>query len=228
MKQNELKQSVGIKAVDFIQEGMTVGLGTGSTVYYLVEELGRRVQEKQLQVQCVSTSQRTWDQACALGITMKPLQEVSTIDLTIDGADEIDPDFQGIKGGGAAHTYEKIVAVNSRKNIWIVDESKLVDQLGAFGLPVEVLPFGAQQLFQRFQAEGLQPKLRLDDQQDPVHTDSQNYVFDLELGTIKHPHLLAQWLEEQAGVVEQGLFLDLVNTVIIGTDQGPKIISDIR
>lgn len=228
MKQDQLKQAVGIKSVDFIQDHMTVGLGTGSTVYYMVEELGKRVQAGDLTVNCVSTSQRTWDQAKKLGINMLPLDQVDHIDLTIDGADEIDTQFQGVKGGGAALTYEKIVALNSQRNLWIVDQSKQVQQLGAFGIPLEVIPFGHQQLLQRLEAENLHPQWRMDDHGQPVLTDMHNYIFDLHLDQLQHPHLLADWLDHQTGIIEHGLFLDIVNTVIVGTANGPQIIENIR
>ena len=135
MDQNELKSLVGKKSVEWIKDGMTVGLGTGSTVYYMVEELGRRVKDENLKITGVTTSIRTANQAKSLGIPLKSVDTVDHIDITIDGADEISSDFQGIKGGGAALLYEKIVATNSDKVMWIVDESKMVDKLGRFPLP---------------------------------------------------------------------------------------------
>lgn len=228
MDQNELKKAAGIRSVDFIKDGMTVGLGTGSTVYYMVEELGRRVQEEGLNVQCVTTSDRTWDQAVGLGIKMLDLNTVGDIDLVIDGADEIDPNYQGIKGGGAAHLKEKIVALNSKKVIWIVDQSKIVDHLGAFPLPLEVIEFGSQKTFELLDKENLNPKFRKDDAGQLVRTDQNNLVIDLYLENIQHPHLLANWLDSVTGVVEHGLFLDMVNTVIIGAEGEPKVIEDVR
>lgn len=228
MDQNELKKAAGIRSVDFIKDGMTVGLGTGSTVYYMVEELGRRVQEEGLNVQCVTTSDRTWDQAVGLGIKMLDLNTVGDIDLVIDGADEIDPNYQGIKGGGAAHLKEKIVALNSKKVIWIVDQSKIVDHLGAFPLPLEVVEFGSQKTFELLEKENLNPKFRKDDQGQLVRTDLNNLVIDLYLENVQHPHLLANWLDSVTGVVEHGLFLDMVNTVIIGAEGQPKVIENVR
>ena len=145
------------------------------------------------------------------------------IDLTIDGADEINNTFQGIKGGGAAHLWEKIVAINSDKNMWIVDSSKMVDELGAFPLPLEVIPYGSQQLLKRLEAKGYQPEFRMKDNQR-VTTDSNNYVIDLHLGQIVDPHKLALELDQMTGIVEHGLFLDMVNTVIVGRENGPEII----
>ncbi|MGR3741332.1 ribose-5-phosphate isomerase RpiA [Companilactobacillus sp. DQM5] len=228
MDQNELKKAAGIRSVDFIKDGMTVGLGTGSTVFYMVEELGRRVNEEGLNVQCVTTSDRTWDQAVNLGIKMLDVNEVGDIDLTIDGADEIDDNYQGIKGGGAAHLKEKIVALNSKQVIWIVDQSKIVNTLGKFPLPTEVIEFGSQKTFDLLQSEGLNPKFRRNENNELVRTDSNNLVVDLYLEKINHPHLLAKYLDGITGVVEHGLFLDMVNTVIIGNEGQPKVIENIR
>ncbi|GAB7168554.1 hypothetical protein TUA1478L_05500 [Lactiplantibacillus plantarum] len=155
MNQDQLKQLVGQKAVEYIQDGMQVGLGTGSTVKFMVDALGERVKNEHLNIVGVSTSDRTAAQAKALGIPMKSVDEVDHLDLTIDGADEIADDFQGVKGGGAALLFEKIVAINSDKVMWIVDESKMVHQLGAFGLPVEVIPYGSQHVFEKMAARAI-------------------------------------------------------------------------
>lgn len=229
MNQDELKKAVGIKSVDYIQSNTTVGLGTGSTVYYMIEELGRRYQAGEIKnIVGVSTSSRSQKQAESLGIPMKDLNEVDHIDLTIDGADQINKNYQGIKGGGAAHLLEKMVATNSHKNIWIVDQSKMADQLGSFPLPTEVIPFGCEKTFEDLERENLKPEFRLDENGDRVLTHNKNYVIDLKVGEIKHPHLLADWLDHQVGIVAHGLFLDIVNTVIVGYDDGPKVIDNIR
>ena len=141
-----MKELVGKKAAEYVESGMTVGLGTGSTAYYFVEEIGRRVKEEGLEIVGVTTSLATKKQAEALGIPLKSVDEVDYIDVTIDGADEIAPDFSGIKGGGGALLFEKIVAEQSKSVIWIVDESKMVDYLGRFPLPVEVVPYGSLQM----------------------------------------------------------------------------------
>ncbi|MGX6962057.1 ribose-5-phosphate isomerase RpiA [Vagococcus xieshaowenii] len=220
-----LKQLVGIEAATYVKDGMTVGLGTGSTAYYMVEEIGRRVKEEGLQITGVTTSNATQEQALALGIPLKSIDEVTHVDLTIDGADEISANFQGIKGGGAALLFEKIVATYSDKVIWIVDESKMVEHLGAFPLPVEVIPYGSDQLMRKFNEKGLNPVLRTNEQGDIVKTDSQNYIIDLKLGKIKNPTELAHYLTNQVGVVEHGLFLDMVNTVIIGRTEGVETLN---
>ena len=149
-----MKEMVGKQAATYIESGMTVGLGTGSTAYYFVEEIGRRVKEEGLDIIGVTTSKRTKEQAEKLGIPLKSVDEVDFIDVTVDGADEIAPDFSGIKGGGGDLLFEKIVAEQSKRIIWIVDESKMVDYLGRFPLPVEVIPYGSEQLFQKFEAKG--------------------------------------------------------------------------
>ncbi|MCD2255414.1 ribose-5-phosphate isomerase RpiA [Agrilactobacillus fermenti] len=220
----EQKRIAAEKSVDFVKDGMIVGLGTGSTVLFMVNALAKRVKQEHLHITGVATSKRTHKQAESLGIPMKSIDEVDHVDLTIDGADEVDKNFQGIKGGGAAHAFEKIVATSSTRNIWIVDESKLVDRIGRFPLPLEVIPYGSKKVFNRLQHEGLNPKFRKDDDGNDIITHSGNYVIDLHLGVIDHPHLLANWLSEQVGILEHGLFLDTVNTIVVGTPNGPKIL----
>lgn len=220
-----LKQLVGIKSAEFIEDGMVVGLGTGSTAFYMVEELGRRVKEEGLNITGVTTSKATEEQAKRLNIPLKSIDDVPYVDITIDGADEISADFHGIKGGGAALLFEKIVATYSKKVIWIVDDSKMVAQLGKFPLPVEVIPYGSEQLRQLFDKKGFHPVLRLTDDGYPLLTDSKNYIIDLYLEAIDDPKALSTWLDQQVGVVEHGLFLDMCDYVIIGTkDEGVKTI----
>ncbi|WP_057735898.1 ribose-5-phosphate isomerase RpiA [Liquorilactobacillus uvarum] len=224
MSQNELKKLVGEKAVAWVKDGMTVGLGTGSTVKFMVDALAKRIQEEHLNIIGVVTSAATEKQARSLNIPLKSVDDVEKIDLTIDGADEISDDFQGIKGGGAALLFEKIVATNSRKNIWIVDQSKMSKKLGSFPLPVEVIPYGSKKLFSKFSQKGYAPAFRLDDTGQLKRTDSNNLIIDLHLNEINHPHELAAYLSGQVGVVEHGLFLDLVNTVIVGYPDGPSVL----
>lgn len=225
MEQNELKQLVGNEAVKYVEDGMIVGLGSGSTVRYMVDALGKRVADEGLHITAVATSNFTANQAQSLGITVKDIDEIDQIDLTIDGADEISDDFQGIKGGGAAHLWEKIVSINSKKNMWIVDESKLVHQLGTFALPLEVIPFGSTHVLAKLEEMGYHPSFRKDDNQQYVLTDEKNYIIDLHLGTIDDPFALAKVLNGIVGVVEHGLFLNVVDTVIVGTQNGPKVLN---
>ena len=223
MNQDELKAQTGRESVKYIKSGMIVGLGTGSTVRYMVDELGKQVQEGKLtDIIGVTTSTRTAKQARALGITIKDIDDVDHIDLCIDGADEVSDDFQGIKGGGGALLWEKIVANASNKIIWIVDESKLVHKLGKFPLPVEVIPFGAQLIFNRLEKKGYKPSWRMNG--DKFLTDEKNYIIDLHLEEIDHPVELADELIHMVGLVETGLFLNRVNDVIVGTQDGPKVL----
>ena len=221
-----VKQMVGEKAAEYVKDGMIVGLGTGSTAYYLVEALGRRVKEG-LTITGVTTSTRTKEQAKSLNIPLVDLNDVDKIDLTIDGSDEISEDYQGIKGGGGALLFEKLVANNSEKVIWIVDDSKMVKTLGAFPLPVEIVSFGYKQLFRLFESKKLQPQLRLNDLKERYVTDGGHYIVDLHLDTIENPKELATWLDGLTGVVEHGLFLDMVNTVIVGHEDSVEVL-DVR
>lgn len=214
-----VKQRVGDQAASYVTDGMIVGLGTGSTAYFMIEALGKRVKEEGLSIIGVPTSKASEQQARQLGIPIKTIDEVPYVDLTIDGADEIGPNWIGIKGGGGALLFEKIVANYSKQVLWIVDSSKIVPHLGAFPLPVEVIPYGSEQLMHLFQLEGLSPKLRLKEDQTPFITDSGHFIIDLHLSHIKHPRPLAQWLTEQVGVVEHGLFIDVMSEVLVGTQE---------
>ncbi|EHI74222.1 ribose-5-phosphate isomerase A [Streptococcus criceti] len=220
---DDLKKQAGVKAAQYVKDGMVVGLGTGSTAYYFVAEIGRRVQEEGLQVIGVTTSSRTTAQAQSLGIPLKSVDEIDSIDVTVDGADEVDRDFNGIKGGGGALLMEKIVATPTKDYIWVVDESKLVETLGAFKLPVEVVQYGAERLFRDFQAKGYKPAFRQKDGQRFV-TDMKNFIIDLDLGVIENPLALGQELKAMTGVVEHGLFNGMVNKVIVAGQEGVKIL----
>lgn len=220
---DDLKKQAGVRAAQYVKDGMVVGLGTGSTAYYFVAEIGRRVQEEGLQVIGVTTSSRTTAQAQSLGIPLKSVDEIDSIDVTVDGADEVDRDFNGIKGGGGALLMEKIVATPTKDYIWVVDESKLVETLGAFKLPVEVVQYGAERLFRDFQAKGYKPAFRQKDGQRFV-TDMKNFIIDLDLEVIENPFALGQELKAMTGVVEHGLFNGMVNKVIVAGQEGVKIL----
>jgi len=227
-KQLNLKEMVGIKAASYVTDGMTVGLGTGSTAYYMIEELGRRVKEENLKIVGVPTSYASKKQAEALNIPVKTIDQVNYVDLTIDGADEISQDFHGIKGGGAALLFEKVVATYSKEIIWIVDESKMVDKLGRFPLPVEVIPYGQDQLFRLFQEKNYHPSFRMESEETLKQTDSGNSIIDLQLDCIDDPIALANELDSLVGVVEHGLFLSMVDRVIIGKESGPEVLEVTR
>lgn len=221
----EAKQKVGIKAADFIANDMIIGLGTGSTAYYFVEEIGRKIQAGELTIRgAVVTSEATRQQAAALGIPLLSLDEVDVIDVTVDGTDEFDPQLNGIKGGGGALLIEKIVAINSKKVIWIADESKRVQQLGAFPLPVEVIKIGAKQVMAKMAARGYKPVLRQAANGEPYLTDENNYIIDLHLEKIAAAETLAAELNQMVGVVEHGLFLGLTDKVIVTNGDDLEII----
>ncbi|MGT2929563.1 ribose-5-phosphate isomerase RpiA [Streptococcus dentasini] len=222
---DELKKIAGVTAAQYVKDGMTVGLGTGSTAYYFVEEIGRRVQEEGLQIIGVTTSSGTTAQAESLGIPLKSVDEVDFIDVTVDGADEVDPQFNGIKGGGGALLMEKIVATPTKDYIWVVDESKLVDTLGAFKLPVEVVQYGAERLFREFEKKGYKPAFREYDGARFV-TDMKNFIIDLDLGSIPNPVEFGAELDHQVGIVEHGLFCSLVNRVIVAGKDGVQVLEN--
>ncbi|MFC0234400.1 ribose-5-phosphate isomerase RpiA [Vagococcus entomophilus] len=209
------KQLVGIEAASYVSDGMIVGLGTGSTAFFMIEELGRRVREEHLHITGVTTSLQSKVQAQKLNIPLKSIDDVPYVDLTIDGADEISADHHGIKGGGAALLYEKIVATYSKEVIWIADESKLVEKLGKFPLPIEVIPYGSKQLLHFFAQKKMAPTLRQRQDGEILLTDSGHYIIDLHLGQIDDPKAFGHWLSQLTGVVEHGIFSDFVTKTII-------------
>lgn len=225
MTQDELKKMVGLAALPFIKPGMKIGLGTGSTVKHLVDGLGKRMREEGLQVTCVTTSSITTRQANELGIPLVGLDDVDHLDLTIDGADQVDENFNGIKGGGGSMLWEKIVNTASDQNIWIVDESKLTERIGSFGVPVEIVPYGASYVFRRLEQKGLKPTWRLAKDSDQLYrTDENNVIIDVHPGPIDDVNALDQELINMVGVVEHGLFIQRINDIIIGREQGPETI----
>lgn len=218
---NQGKMIAGRKAVDFIQSGMTVGMGTGSTAYYFIDELGRRIRNGQLEnITAVSTSRRSTEQAESLGIRVVSIDMVDRIDCLVDGADETTTDFCGIKGGGGALLYEKIVAMASDRSVWIVTPEKVVNTLGAYPLPVEVVQFGSLRLYSKFKEMGFNPTFRRMEDDRLFITEAGNYIFDLHLDRIEAPHQLAHELDQTVGVVEHGLFLNIATSIIVGADDG--------
>lgn len=218
-----LKKLAGVTAAQYVTDGMTIGLGTGSTAYYFVEEIGRRIKEEGLQVVGVTTSSVTTKQAEGLGIPLTSIDDIDCINLTVDGADEVDKAFNGIKGGGAALLMEKIVATPTKEYIWVVDESKLVDHLGAFKLPVEVVQYGADRLFRVFERAGYKPSFRMKGDKRLI-TDMQNFIIDLDLGCIKNPFEFGRLLDQTVGVVEHGLFNGMVDKVIVAGQAGVTVL----
>lgn len=213
------KQAAAEKAITFVQSGMVVGLGTGSTAYWAIEGIGRRIQEEGLEIRSIATSKRSEDQAKSLGIPLVSFSAIDVIDITIDGADETDGDLNLIKGGGGALLREKIVASNSRQLVIVVDESKLVKYLGKFPLPVEVVVFGWEKTIQKLKDLGCSPNLRMD-KDHPYLTDNNNYIIDCSFGKIEHPSDLHQQINSITGVVENGLFIRLATKLVVGNEQG--------
>lgn len=213
---DQQKKAAGIYAANLVEDNTIVGLGTGSTVKFFVEALAQRVKDENLNIVGVTTSFRTTDLAQSLGIEIKDIDQVDHIDLTIDGADEVDANLNGIKGGGAALLFEKIVAINSKQNYWIVDESKISKKLGTnFKLPVEVVKYGSQQVFNKLEAAGYQPVWRTEGNQK-LETDSNNYIIDVDVSQVDNLYDLANDLKTTTGIVEHGLFLDIAQMVIVG------------
>ncbi|EAK9822894.1 ribose-5-phosphate isomerase RpiA [Listeria monocytogenes] len=213
------KKLAGEKACEWIEDGMVVGLGTGSTVYYTIEKLGQMVNNG-LHITGVATSDETTKQAEKLGIPLKSLNDVTEIDVTIDGADEIDTNFQGIKGGGGALLREKMVASASLKNIWVVSEEKLVRTLGKFPLPLEVIPFGWKQIERTLAKEQIQTNLRKQSNGEVYVTNNGNYILDIVNQSFTDAEIWQEKLAQIPGVVEHGLFLDYVDVIICGKVNG--------
>ena len=220
MQENK-KKIAGIKAADYIKDGMIVGLGTGSTAKYLVERVGELVKGG-LKIQAVVTSKATEEQARELGISLLDVNDVEYLDIAIDGVDEIDKDFNATKGGGGALFREKIVASLAKEVIWIMDDSKLVDSIGDFPLPVEILPYGYKVTLKRLKDLGLNPVMRLKNNELYV-TDNGNYIADLHMSAPVDVKDIKEKLDNTVGVLETGQFLNMCNRIIVGTDDGVKI-----
>lgn len=218
------KQRSAEAACEYVKDGMIVGLGTGSTAEFAVKKIGELVRNG-LSIRGIPTSDATKILAESEGIPLIDFSETMFIDLTIDGADEIDANLNMIKGGGAALLREKIVASASREEIIIVSVSKLVQQLGAFPLPVEVIPFGWQVVFNQLESLQGNPELRLK-QGQPSVTDQGNFIVDCHFRKIENPEQLEQHLNMIPGVVENGLFINLCTRMIMA--DGENIIIKTR
>ncbi len=227
MTSDEQKRAVGEAAALLVQDGMTVGLGTGSTAAHMVRALGRRAEAQALKLRCVATSRATATLASACGLVLIALDEAGGIDLTLDGADEIGPGLALIKGGGAALLREKLVWEASRRCVAIADGSKVVDRLGRFPLPVEIVAFGhattARRVADVMQDVGVDapPVLRLQDGQ-PLLTDSGDVIYDIACGEIDDPAATADALKRITGVVDHGLFIGLAESALVADPQGVR------
>ncbi|MFW5961843.1 MAG: ribose-5-phosphate isomerase RpiA [bacterium] len=212
------KKLTGEKAAEYIEGGMIIGLGTGSTAYYAIKKVGEMVR-KGLKVKAVPTSNETAELAAEEGIELIELADVEALDLTIDGADEVDSKFNLIKGGGGALLREKIVASATDKLIIVVDESKLVDDLGEFPLPVEITPFSWQYTKRMIEKFSCSSEIRKEDGEIFV-TDNGNYILDCNFGKIEDPLKITVELNKLPGVVENGIFAEMAEIIIVGYNDG--------
>ncbi len=216
----QVKRNVGIYAADFVKQGMNIGVGSGTTVYWFIQELGKRIKEG-LEITAIPTSSETERLAKKNGIKLSDLNEIDRLKLTIDGADEIDPLGQLIKGGGGALLQEKIVATASDELIIIGDSSKLVKQLGKFPLPIEVIPFGYKKVQEKIISSGLCNTVSLRQKENhPFITDQSHYILDCTFGKIDDAFALNSVLHLIPGVVETGLFINMTTRAIIGFEDG--------
>ena len=213
------KQAAAQASMRFVQDGNIVGLGSGSTAAYVVRFLAERVRAG-LKIRCIPTSNDTHELAASLGIPLTTLDEFQSIDVTIDGADEIDPQLDLIKGGGAAFLREKIVASASRQLVIVADSSKLVPVLGKVPLPVEVIPFAQALVAKEIAALGDTVSIRRDSSGKPWTTDEGHHILDCHFGRIPDAPALARALEDIPGVVAHGLFIHMANVALVGKDSG--------
>ena len=218
------KQQAAYRAVEYVELGMVVGLGTGSTVQYTIERIAALLKDGHLQdIRGIPSSIHTEKLARTLGIPLTTFDEHPTIDITIDGADEVDPHLNLIKGGGGALVREKILAQASRRNIIVVDESKLSPRLGTHRpVPVEVLPFARPVEEQYLQALGATVVWRTTRHGDPFTTDQENFILDCHFGPIARPEYLARQLNERAGIVGHGLFVGIASEVLVAGPAGVR------
>jgi ribose 5-phosphate isomerase A len=208
----------GREAARLVKDGAIVGLGTGSTAAYAIGELGRRVQEEGLTILGIPTSYQAMDLARGNGIPLQTLDDVDRVDIAIDGADEVDPEKNLIKGGGAAHTREKVIDTLADFFVVAIDDSKLVNRLGEkCPVPVEVIPMALTPVMRRLEALGGEPVLRTAVRKDgPVITDQGNFVVDVRFPSIDDPEALESTLNNVPGVVENGLFIKLADLIVVG------------
>lgn len=219
-----LKRQAGEAAAELVQDGMVVGLGTGSTVRYFIEALGKRVAAG-LKIQGIPTSEASADLARRLGIPLTTLDEKAVVDLTVDGADEFDAQLRLIKGGGGALTREKVVAKASKRMVVVADEGKQVKDLGStFALPVEVIDLAKGPLLRRLQELGAAAKVREGPDGRPFRTDNGHLIVDAKFQRIEYPEALEQSIETMPGVLACGLFIGLCESALVGTESGVRTV----
>ncbi len=224
MSTNAIKKAVAYKAAELIENGMHIGLGTGSTVFFFIERLIQRCKDG-LKIRAIASSEQSFRQAKAGNISLLDIDTVTALDLTVDGADEIDPQKRMIKGGGGAHVREKIVATMSREMIVIIDESKLVTTLGKHNLPVEILPFARNAILHHISKAGYKGEFRRKIDGNLFVTDNGNLLIDIHFDTLrKNPEQDHEALLHMPGVVDTGFFFNLAGRVIIGFADGQVVI----
>jgi ribose 5-phosphate isomerase A len=220
MTQDEAKALVGKRAAELVEDGMAVGLGTGSTSVMFIKALGERVQREDLKIRCVASSDASAELGRSLGMEVVSLPELPELDIYIDGADEVGPGLSLIKGGGGALLREKIVATSAKKFVVVVDSSKMVDVLGKFPLPVEVVKMALPLVSAQLTDLGLNPTQRRHKDGSVYLTDENNFIVDCACGAIDDPELTAAEIRAIVGVVEHGLFLNMAGIALVAGDAG--------
>jgi ribose 5-phosphate isomerase A len=216
MDMSILKDNVGKQAADLVKDGQVVGLGTGSTTHFFIKHLGERIKNEELSILGIPTSYQSLIIARESGINTTTLDEYD-IDIAIDGADEVNPDLDLIKGGGAAHTLEKLIDSAAKEFVVIVDETKMVDQLGTFPVPIEIIPDALRVVKNKLVNMGGKPELRMGMRKDgPVITDNGNFILDTKFDKIEKPAELEKEFNNIPGVLENGIFAGLADKVIVG------------
>ncbi|KAB8126178.1 ribose-5-phosphate isomerase RpiA [Gracilibacillus oryzae] len=218
---DQLKHNVAKEAVKYVKDGMKLGLGSGSTMYFFMKELGERVSNG-LKVIGIPTSNKTAEWAKEFNVPLADFSQIQELDLAIDGADEVDPNLQLIKGGGGALLREKVVAAAAKEFLVIADESKVVENLGKFPLPIEVIPFGWEVTANKITALGCELALRKVNDQIYI-TDNGNYILDCKFGRIQDPEKLNRELQSIVGIVENGLFINIASKVLISNPEQVKV-----
>lgn len=221
MANDSEKEAAARASLQYVKDGQVVGLGTGSTAAYFIKLLGQQVKNG-LRIRGIPTSVRSRDLALSVSIPLTTLDECQEIDVTVDGADEVDPELRLIKGGGGALLREKIVASATRKMVVVADVSKQVQRLGKFPLPVEVIKFAQALVAKRIAAMGAEVKLRTDVEGKPYVTDENNHILDCRFGEIRDADGLARELNEMPGVVEHGLFIGMASVALLA--RGTEIV----
>jgi ribose 5-phosphate isomerase A len=216
------KKAAAEKAVSFIKDGMVVGLGTGTTTFYFIEKLIENCKAG-LKIKAIASSQHSLDQARHGKIPLIDINSIKSLDIYVDGADEIDPEKRMIKGGGGALVREKIAANMSKEMVVIIDESKLVEKLGRHPLPVEIIPFGSSATIHKLELLGYRGQVRLSSDNSPYTTDNHNFIYDVQLKEA-HPEMDHEHISSIPGVVDTGFFFDIAGRVIIGFRDGKVVV----